>query len=207
MDGSAGRGVPLIATVVCVALLLALTGRRRRAASRRDRRDEEYLDLLGVLTAGLEAGLHPMDAVALSARGREAGHVLSRTADAWTHRGRSVDECLTILAAHFDGGPTPSSLRRGSHLAATLASHLVDGHPLEATVEQMVRDFRESTRRATEARVRELPVRLSPPLVLCILPSFMLACTLPLAALTRGSFIGTEPDLPFTSSTSSEEAR
>lgn len=190
----------MIPTVICVAALLALTGRRRRALRLRDRRDEEYLDLLGVLVAGLDAGMHPMDAISMHSRGRGPGDVAARTADAWQRRARSVEECLGILAAHFDGDPMSlASARRGSHLASTLASHLIDGQPLEATIEEMIRDFRESTRRAAEARARELPVRLSPPLVLCILPSFMLACTLPLAAMARDSLAGTAPDSYFSS--------
>ena len=191
----------MIAAIVCVGALLALTGRRRRAARRREQRDEEYLDLLGVMVAGLDAGVHPMDAISLYSRGRDPGNVAVRTADAWQRRARSVEECLGILAAHFDdergsGAPT----RRGSRLAATLSAHLIDGQPLGDTVEEMIRDFHESTRRTAEARARELPVRLSPPLVLCILPSFMLACTLPLAAMARSSLTGAGPDTFFISS-------
>lgn len=189
----------MIPTLVCIGALLALTGRRRRMVRRRERHEEEYLDLLGALVAGLDAGLHPMDSISLHARGRDSTHVAVRTADAWLHRGRSIDECLKILAAHFDDATrTSGSTGRGSHLAATLRAHLLDGQPIRASIDALLRDFDESNRRATETRVRELPIRLSPPLVLCILPSFMLACTLPLAAMARDSLIGGGPSTFFT---------
>lgn len=189
----------MIVALVCVGVLTALTGRRRRAVRRREQRDDEYLDLLGVLVAGLDAGVHPMDSISLCARGRDTSDVAARTADAWMRRGSSIDECLGILAAHFDDGTvTTGSSRRGSQLADALRSHLLDGQPLQASIDALTRDFDEWNRRTSEARVRELPIRLSPPLVLCILPSFMLACTLPLAAMARDSLVGTGPGTFFT---------
>lgn len=191
----------MIVAIACTGVLFVLAARRRRAVRRRERLDDEYLDLLLVLVSGLESGLHPMDAIGIHARGRGQGHVAARVTEAWSRRGRSLEECLGILSAHFDGGHEGPGFRgRGSHLAENLRAHLLDGQPLTASIDSMVRDVDDSVRRATEARTRELPVRLSPPLVLCILPSFMLACVLPLTAMTSVSLNGTGPDSYFTTS-------
>lgn len=174
--------------VIAGGLLLLLVRRRRSALDRRRSLDEEHLDLLAVLVTGLEAGLHPMESLALvdPAGGRD--RVAVRVSKMWND-GASVDDCLAAIAVHFDGADHAAP-DRGSHLASVLGAHLADGQPLRSSIDELVRETDNAARRAAETRVRELPVRLAPPLVLCILPSFVLASVLPLAAVAGESLFG-----------------
>lgn len=55
-----------------------------------------------------------------------------------------------------------------------------DGLPLGPVLERLAADARAQRRRNLDAAARQLPVRLSMPLVLCTLPSFVLTAVVPL---------------------------
>jgi tight adherence protein C len=65
-------------------------------------------------------------------------------------------------------------------LADSLAAADRDGLPLAPVLDRLAADARHQRRRRTEAAARQLPVRLSLPLVLCTLPSFVLLAVVPL---------------------------
>lgn len=188
-----------VAFVASGVILWWLARRRAAEFARRHDADQEYIDVLAVMVAGLDAGLHPLDAVAtrvaMSGAGRETGAAaVSGSAAEVTARwlqGRPATECLGAFADRFGD--------RGARLAEIVGAHLTDGQPLAEAVARLQREIDAACRRDTEQRVRELPVRLAAPLVLCILPSFVLASMLPLAAYTRNTlrggydFIGNRP--------------
>ena len=55
-----------------------------------------------------------------------------------------------------------------------------DGLPLGPVLERLAADARAQRRRNLDTAARQLPVRLSMPLVLCTLPSFVLTAVVPL---------------------------
>jgi len=74
-------------------------------------------------------------------------------------------------------------LRLGPH-AAPLADSLIAadryGLPLGPVLDRLADEARQYRRRLVDASARQLPVRLSLPLVLCTLPSFVLLAIVPL---------------------------
>ena len=64
-------------------------------------------------------------------------------------------------------------------VADTLAMAERHGTPIAQTLEQLVLDVRERRRRRAEAAARTLPIRMSFPLVMCTLPSFVLIAIVP----------------------------
>ena len=55
-----------------------------------------------------------------------------------------------------------------------------DGLPVLSTINRLSTETRIARRRVTDIRIRQLPTRLSVPLVLCVLPSFLLMSIAPL---------------------------
>lgn len=68
---------------------------------------------------------------------------------------------------------------RALTLVATVAQAERTGQPLGPLVDRLADDARQHRRRRAEAEIRELPVRLAFPLVLCTLPSFVLVAIAP----------------------------
>lgn len=74
----------------------------------------------------------------------------------------------------------PDTLGPGaSAVADTLALAERHGTPIAQALEQLALDVRERRRRQTEADARKLPIRMSFPLVVCTLPSFVLIAIVP----------------------------
>ena len=121
-----------------------------------------------------------------------AGHTLSFACELWEHSapsgahvarqlqaGQPLDQALTPLEHNLGAG--------GAALAGVIRQAHRDGLPVVATVARLSSDARTERRRHTDALIRQLPTKLSVPLVLCVLPSFLLAAVVPLAVsnLTR----------------------
>jgi tight adherence protein B len=68
----------------------------------------------------------------------------------------------------------------GKNLGHTIVEAERDGLPILDTVMRLATDLRNERRRQLDTRIRQLPTRLSIPLVLCILPSFLLLSVAPL---------------------------
>ena len=103
---------------------------------------------------------------------------------------RCVETCTTCASLIHMGeplhaSPQPLVTQFGSvaiGLVESICSAYADGAPMAATVERISQDAREQRRRANEVRVRQLPTRLTIPVVMCVLPSFLLLTITPLMA-------------------------
>lgn len=75
----------------------------------------------------------------------------------------------------------------GKNLGHTIVEAERDGLPILDTVMRLATDHRIERRRQIDTRIRQLPTRLSIPLVLCVLPSFLLLSVAPfvLASLSQ----------------------
>lgn len=68
----------------------------------------------------------------------------------------------------------------GKNLGHTIVEAERDGLPVLDTVMRLATDHRAQRRRQTDTRIQQLPTRLTIPLVLCVLPSFLLLTVAPL---------------------------
>ena len=68
----------------------------------------------------------------------------------------------------------------GKNLGHTIVQAERDGLPILDTVMRLATDHRAQRRRQTDTRIQQLPTRLTIPLVLCVLPSFLLLSVAPL---------------------------
>ena len=99
-----------------------------------------------------------------------------------TERGQSFADALRALPERL--GPRAGGL---SDVIATSDRH---GLPLGPVLDQLTVEVREARRRLEQANARRLPVRLSFPLALCTLPSFVLLAIVP-AVIAAVSTLGT----------------
>jgi pilus assembly protein TadC len=74
----------------------------------------------------------------------------------------------------------------GKNLGHTIVEAERDGLPILETVMRLATDHRMERRRQIDTRIRQLPTRLSIPLVLCVLPSFLLLSVAPLVLASLG---------------------
>jgi Flp pilus assembly protein TadB len=167
------------AGVLCVAAgaLLQLVGRRtvRRMARHATRVNAELPDFVDLVSVHLRSGKPPALAFLYasdSATG-DTGDSARRVADAVRNGTRFVDALVESR--------TQFGLR-----AQTLVDALVDterdGLPPRELFERLASDAKDQRRREAERRIRALPVRLTLPLVGCILPSYLLLAVIPLLA-------------------------
>jgi tight adherence protein C len=147
----------------------------RRATEKRRQRtlDRTYPDALELFVVSLQAGAMPVEAMRLLAVHSDS-LVAAAFADSCRHidRGQMLDEAVDVLVVHL--GP------RSLTLAATIRSSWRTGLPLAPMLERLADDARQHRRRHAEMSARELPVRLTFPLVLCTLPAFVLVAVAPL---------------------------
>lgn len=90
--------------------------------------------------------------------------------------GQRFTDALRELSQHI--GPTARPL------CEVLAAGDRLGIPMENLIFQLGNDARLSRRRAAEISARQLPIRLSLPLVICTLPSFIVLIIVPTIAGT-----------------------
>jgi tight adherence protein C len=167
------------AIVVGVIVLVHRTQPIRAARRRRHDAERALPDALDLLVLGIQAGLTPHQAIAeLAVSAPES----VRSAFALTmhrcERGQSFADALTAL---------PDTLGPGAiGLADVIATSDRYGLPLGPVLDQLTTESRDSRRRLDQADARKLPVRLSFPLVVCTLPSFVLLAIAPavIAALS-----------------------
>lgn len=176
--GIAGAGV-VLAGLFGIRRLRPL----RDARLRRTAIDRSLPDAMDLLVLSVRAGRTPYQAVCdLAATiggdvGDAFGEVVRRT-----ERGQSFADALR--AVHERLGP------RAGSLADVIATSDRHGLPLGPVLDQLTIEARESRRRLEQAGARRLPVRLSFPLVVCTLPSFVLLAILP-AVIAALSSLGT----------------
>jgi tight adherence protein C len=170
--------LPTIAAAVLLVLHRRTLPRRVERARRRaiERELPDVMDLLGIT---IRAGLTPRQAVDVIARAT-TGSCTGAFAEVVhrTQRGHSFADAVTALPEMLGSG--------ASGVADAIASCERYGLPLEPLLEQLSTEARASRRRLDQADARKLPVRLSFPLVVCTLPSFVLLAIAPavIAALS-----------------------
>lgn len=146
--------------------------------------DDQALHIADVLTALLHAGSSVQRALYETPRWiseHTAGEVRRHTTALAV--GRPVaDVALDLGRLNPALPPVLAVLARASH----------DGSPVAAHLDVLVAEVRAQRRRLLEQRLARLPVRLTLPIVTCILPAFVLLGILPLAVAVAPSF-GTHP--------------
>jgi len=148
---------------------------RFRSRSRQRRRVIAYAlpDALDLIVVTIQAGHLPLQALRLLVPsvpviiGDAFAEVVARV-----DRGERLRTSLDALGEHL-GAPALA-------LASAIAGAAEAGTAVSPALDRLAHDAREYRRRAAEASARELPVRLSFPLVLCTLPSFVLVAIVPL---------------------------
>lgn len=133
---------------------------------------DETIVLAEHLAASLRAGCSLTDALQrwedVSPKGTAVSQAISR--------GERLEHAVNHL-------PQTSA---GYRLAHTILSSHRDGLPVVNTVHRLMSDAHSDMRSATDTLIRQLPSRLSAPLVLCILPSFLIIAVVPLMLHSLG---------------------
>jgi hypothetical protein len=175
------------------------TGRGRR---RSDRSADDLALCADLLVVAALAGHPPaaaVDAVAdLGGAGtRPTGPVTEALAAASVARARGADlvDALDVVAERIGPAAGP--------LVSALRSAHGDGVPLAPSLQRIAEAERRRARRRVEERVRRLPVVLLAPLVLLVLPAFVLVTIVPVGVATARSVgdLAAPADLPPVAST------
>lgn len=151
---------------------------RRSRRSRHSRREQRAVEVgfphaVELLVLGVRSGLLPVHALALVAPHVEPA--IGRAFDAVGERVAAGERFADALGALVDElGPVAVML------VDTLAAADRYGTPLGPLLDRLAAEAHDHRRRAAEARARQLPVRLSAPMVLCTLPSFVFLAIAPL---------------------------
>lgn len=151
----------------------------RQARRRRNVIERDLPTVMDLLVLSVRAGLSPRQAVVeLSSStpgpvGEALGRVVHRV-----ERGEPFTDALDALAV--DLGPPAVGL------VDVIVTSGRNGLPLGPMLDQLSIEVRAARRRYDQAEARKLPVRLSFPLVVCTLPSFVLLAIVPamIAALS-----------------------
>jgi Flp pilus assembly protein TadB len=180
--GASIAAAALIAVVLAGPIGAAIAGlivfvtprvRRRRLTERaRVEVRDAMPDVVEMFVVCVHAGRSPPQAIAELARTAPAAvRQAFATVELQLHRGRTLADALASLPQLI--GPP------GRELAGAVAAADRDGLPLAPVLDRLAAEARAERRRAGEAAARALPVRLSFPLVVCTLPSFVLLAIAP----------------------------
>ena len=175
---AAAAVAPPLAAGVAVGLALLPVRRRRRAERRRVHDVVDALpDLIDLLRIAVAGGATAPNAVRIVAPAvprvvRPALEAL----DDQVARGARFGDAVSALASTL--GP------RARPLADALADSSRAGAPLGPALELVAADARRERRHQADLVARRLPVRLCFPLVVCVLPAFVLLTVAPLLAGT-----------------------
>jgi tight adherence protein C len=140
---------------------------------RRREIDRAYPDAIDLIVLAIRAGHLP--AAALRAVLPHVAPVLREPIAAVLrnmHDGQRFADALSELPRHIG--------HQADALVDCFAAADRDGLPLAPVLERLATEARQQRRRRADALARQLPVRLSIPLVLCTLPSFVLLAVVPL---------------------------
>jgi Flp pilus assembly protein TadB len=171
---------PLIACGLTIAVLAGPKVRRLLASRAAQHSIDTTLpDAIEMLVLVVHAGLTPHQAITMLVE-RAPAPIRPAFAEVRhrTSRGDPLADALHALPDLL--GPSAAVV------ADTLAMAERYGTPIAQALEQLSIDVRERRQRQAEAEARKLPIRMSFPLVVCTLPSFVLIAIIPavLAALS-----------------------
>ena len=176
-------GLVTTSAVAGASALALARRRRRRAVAHRRAIDAALPDAIELLVLLVHAGLSPTQAVLEAA---QRAPLAARAGFAATvhrlQRGHGLAEALVALVDHV--GPAARPIADGIAAAERY------GLPLAPLLDTMSDQAHRARRRVAEAEARRLPVRLSFPLVMCTLPSFVLLAVVPAVMGTISSLRG-----------------
>ena len=157
--------------------------RHRRAVAHRRAIAAALPDAIELLVLLVHAGLSPTQAVLEAA---QRAPLATRAGFAATvhrlQRGQGLAEALVALVDEL--GPSARPIADGIAAAERY------GLPLAPLLDTLSDEARAARRRVAETEARRLPVRLSFPLVVCTLPSFVLLAVVPAVMGTISSLRG-----------------
>jgi Flp pilus assembly protein TadB len=145
----------------------------REVRRRREQLAGDVQHVVDLLSAAVSAGASP--AYALHEVAALCDDVTAETLSHWSRRlrwGSEPSEVWTDMAAHEQLGALGQALLRSA----------TSGAPVAASLDRLAEDERARHRGAVESRVRQIEVRASAPLGLCLLPAFVLLGIVPLVA-------------------------
>ena len=143
-------------------------------------------DAIELLVLCVHAGRSPTQAVVeLARRAPPALRDAFAAVERQLHRGRGLADALDELTRV--AGPA------ARELASSIAMADRDGLPLAPVLDRLAAEARAERRRLGQAEARRLPVRLSFPLVVCTLPSFVLLAIAPAVLGAISTLRGTAP--------------
>ena len=185
-DLRVGRSLLVVALAMAVSMLAALivgttlfilsvSKRRRHARNQEGALQDRLAEIVDLYAVAIHSGHNVTTAteqVASWLKG-DVGIAFQWCCDQ-VQQGRQQSEVLEDLPAR-----TGEALRP---LVAALIAHDRHGAPISVQLAQLAADTRVERRRRAEAAARRLPVTLLFPLVVCVLPAFLLLTVVPVVA-------------------------
>ena len=164
------------ALAVGAAVVLVVVGIRRRRVQPHDERSVPLADVVDLLALAASSGCSPAQAL------RESAQVLRPRQAAFDQAVRELDagERLSVVLDRLRESVGPTS----APLVAALVSAADFGTPMAPALALVAHDLRLTARRNAELEARRVPIKLLFPLVLCILPAFVLLSIVPLLLAT-----------------------
>jgi tight adherence protein C len=159
--------------------------RRRALAAARTGLDH-LPDLVELIVIAVRAGATPTAALAVAAP--NAPRPLVGVLDDVAHRLQRGQRLADALSAF-----TEALGHEANGFVDALATADRYGLPLGPVLDRLADDIRDDRRRRAERQARTLPVRLSFPLVVCTLPSFVLLAIVPALLGAVSTLRGTAP--------------
>lgn len=156
-----------------LGVLRRVNSRRPWSRARNRRTIESAMpSAVELLVVSLHAGRSPSQAMVELARiAPEPVRPAFQSVEHRLHRGHSLGDALHELTTQC--GPCALAL------VTSVGAAVRDGLPLTPVLDRLTDDVHSTRRRQGEAAARRLPVRLSFPLVVCTLPSFVLLSIVP----------------------------
>jgi len=180
------RGPALTIVIVGGGFGMVVSQRRRRRRSARSAIDAAMPDAVEMLVMCLHSGYSPTQAVSQLARDAPQPVRFAFVAvEQRLHRGGGFADALSELTA--------SCGRCALALVTSMSAAVRDGLPLAPVLDRLTDEAIDTRRRQGEAAARRLPVRLSFPLVVCTLPSFVLLAIAPAVLGALSTLQGTTP--------------
>lgn len=178
---------PALTSVLGAIVAVAAASRRKRAErARRSAIEAAMPDTIELLVMSLHAGYSPTQAIArLALDAPEPVRPAFVSVEQRLHRGHAVADALGDLATSCGRCALP--------LVNAMSAAVRDGLPLAPVLDRLTDEANASRRRQGEAAARRLPVRLSFPLVVCTLPSFVLLAIAPAVLGALSTLRGTTP--------------
>lgn len=162
--------------VAAVVLGLGVTWRRRTLRRRRDftrkEIDADVSYVADLLAVGLGGGLTLANSISAIA-GHIRGPVVAALVDAQERQALGLAYPLALDQTLASLGATAAIL------GELLRAHIEEGAPIVDRLGELAVEAREHRRRQGERDARRLPVLMLGPLVICVLPAFMLLSVVP----------------------------